>query len=104
MSWWIVLCAGLFEVAWAVGLKYSAGFTRPWPSLATLLALLVSLWLLSLALRHLPLGTAYAVWVGIGVVGSALLGVLLFGETLTPLRLFSLGLIIAGVVGLKMAG
>jgi quaternary ammonium compound-resistance protein SugE len=104
MSWWIVLCAGLFEVAWAVGLKYSAGFTRPWPSLATLLALLVSLWLLSLALRHLPLGTAYVVWVGIGVVGSALLGVLLFGETLTPLRLFSLGLIIAGVVGLKMAG
>lgn len=104
MSWWIVLCAGLFEVAWAVGLKYSAGFTRPWPSLATLLALLVSLWLLSLALRHLPLGTAYAVWVGIGVLGSALLGVLLFGEILTPLRLFSLGLIIAGVVGLKMAG
>ncbi|PKF70591.1 QacE family quaternary ammonium compound efflux SMR transporter [Pseudomonas fluvialis] len=104
MSWWIVLCAGLFEVAWVVGLKYSAGFTRPWPSLATLLALLVSLWLLSLALRHLPLGTAYAVWVGIGVLGSALLGVLLFGETLTPLRLFSLGLIIAGVVGLKMAG
>ena len=104
MRWWIVLCAGLFEVAWAVGLKYSAGFTRPWPSLATLLALLVSLWLLSLALRHLPLGTAYAVWVGIGVLGSALLGVLLFGETLTPLRLFSLGLIIAGVVGLKMAG
>ena len=104
MSWWIVLCAGLFEVAWAVGLKYSAGFTRPWPSLATLLALLVSLWLLSLALRHLPLGTAYAVWVGIGVLGSALLGVLLFGETRTPLRLFSLGLIIAGVVGLKMAG
>ena len=104
MSWWIVLCAGLFEVAWAVGLKYSAGFTRPWPSLATLLALLVSLWLLSLALRHLPLGTAYAVWVGIGVLGSALLEVLLFGETLTPLRLFSLGLIIAGVVGLKMAG
>ena len=104
MSWWIVLCAGLLEVAWAVGLKYSAGFTRPWPSLATLLALLVSLWLLSLALRHLPLGTAYAVWVGIGVLGSALLGVLLFGETLTPLRLFSLGLIIAGVVGLKMAG
>lgn len=104
MSWWIVLCAGLFEVAWAVGLKYSAGFIRPWPSLATLLALLVSLWLLSLALRHLPLGTAYAVWVGIGVLGSALLGVLLFGETLTPLRLFSLGLIIAGVVGLKMAG
>ena len=77
---------------------------RAWPSLATLLALLVSLWLLSLALRHLPLGTAYAVWVGIGVLGSALLGVLLFGETLTPLRLFSLGLIIAGVVGLKMAG
>ena len=104
MSWWIVLCAGLFEVAWAVGLKYSAGFTRPWPSLATLLALLVSLWLLSLALRHLPLGTAYAVWVGIGVLGSALLGVLLFGEILPPLRLFSLGLIIAGVVGLKMAG
>ena len=104
MSWWIVLCAGLFEVAWAVGLKYSAGFTRPWPSLATLLALLVSLWLLSLALRHLPLGKAYAVWVGIGVLGSALLGVLLFGETLTTLRLFSLGLIIAGVVGLKMAG
>lgn len=104
MSWWIVLCAGLFEVAWVVGLKYSAGFTRPWPSLATLLALLVSLWLLSLALRHLPLGTAYAVWVGIGVLGSALLGVLLFGETLTPLRLFSLGLIIAGVVWLKMAG
>ena len=104
MSWWIVLCAGLFEVAWAVGLKYSAGFTRPWLSLATLLALLVSLWLLSLALRHLPLGTAYAVWVGIGVLGSALLGAVLFGETLTPLRLFSLGLIIAGVVGLKFAG
>lgn len=101
--WLILLAAGLFEVGWAVGLKYADGFTRPIPSILTLGSMAVSLWLLGLALKDLPLGTAYAVWVGVGAAGVALLGVLMFGESADPLRLISIGLIVAGVVGLKLA-
>lgn len=103
MAWLILLLAGLFEVGWAVGLKYTEGFTRPLPTLATVAAMAVSLGLLGLALRTLPLGTAYAVWTGIGTLGTALLGVLLFQESADPLRLGCIGLILAGIVGLKLA-
>lgn len=103
MAWLILLAAGLFEIGWAVGLKYSEGFTRLWPSLGTVLAMAVSLGLLGLALRSLPLGTAYAVWTGIGTVGTALLGIALLGESADPLRLVCIGLIVAGIVGLKLA-
>ncbi len=102
MAWLILLVAGLFEVGWAVGLKYSAGFTRLWPSLGTVAAMAISLGLLGLALRSLPLGTAYAVWTGIGTVGTALLGIALLGESADPLRLICIGLIVAGIVGLKL--
>jgi quaternary ammonium compound-resistance protein SugE len=103
MNWAILLLAGLFEVAWAIGLKYSAGFTRLWPSLGTALAMILSLWLLGIAMKGLPLGTAYAVWVGVGAVGTAILGILLLGEPANPGRLISIGLIVAGIVGLKLA-
>lgn len=103
MSWLLLLLAGAFEVVWAVGLKYTEGFTRLKPSLLTLSAMAASFWLLALALRTLPLGTAYAVWVGIGAVGTAVAGVWLFGETATPLRLVSLLLVVAGIVGLKLS-
>ncbi|HTN11929.1 MAG TPA: quaternary ammonium compound efflux SMR transporter SugE [Acetobacteraceae bacterium] len=103
MAWFILLVAGLFEVGWAVGLKYSDGFTRLWPSLATVASMAVSLGLLGLALRSLPLGTAYAVWTGIGTVGTALLGIALLGDSADPLRLICIGLIVAGIVGLKLA-
>jgi quaternary ammonium compound-resistance protein SugE len=103
MAWFILLVAGLFEVGWAVGLKYSDGFTRLWPSLATVASMAVSLGLLGLALRSLPLGTAYAVWTGIGTVGTALLGIALLGDSAGPLRLICIGLIVAGIVGLKLA-
>lgn len=102
MSWVLLVLAGLLEVAWAIGLKYSAGFTRLWPSVATLVAMAGSVGLLGLALRHLPLGTAYAVWTGIGTVGTAVLGMLLLGEPAGALRLLSIGLIVAGIVGLKL--
>lgn len=103
MSWLILCLAGVLEIGWAVGLKYSEGFTRFWPSAATIISLLVSFALLGIAMRSLPVGTAYAVWVGIGAVGTALMGMLLFGESAEPLRLVSLGLICAGIVGLKLA-
>lgn len=103
MSWLILFVAGLFEIGWAIGLKYTAGFTRLWPSLGTLVAMTVSVVLLGLAMKSLPVGTAYAVWVGIGMVGTALLGILLFGEPTNLLRVASLGLIVAGVIGLKIA-
>ena len=103
MSWFILLLAGLFEIAWAIGLKYTEGFTRLWPTLGTVAAMGVSITLLGLARKSLPLGTAYALWVGIGAVGTALLGMLLFDEPATVARLVSLGLIVAGLVGLKLA-
>jgi quaternary ammonium compound-resistance protein SugE len=103
MSWLILCLAGVLEISWAIGLKYTEGFTRFWPSVATVVSLLVSFALLGIAMRSLPVGTAYAVWVGIGAVGTAVLGMLLFGEPTEPLRLVSLGLICAGIVGLKLA-
>lgn len=95
--------AGLFEVAWAIGLKYTAGFTRLVPSIITLAAMGVSVYLLSQALRTIPVGTGYAVWTGIGAAGTALLGMYLFAESTAPLRLASLALIVLGIVGLKWA-
>ena len=102
MAWVILFVAGLFEVAWAVGLKWSEGFTRFWPAVFTVGAMTVSLGLLGLALRALPLGTAYAVWTGIGAVGTVLVGVLWFGDPATAGRLACVGLIVAGIVGLKV--
>jgi quaternary ammonium compound-resistance protein SugE len=102
MAWLWLLLAGLAEVGWAVGLKYTDGFTRLWPSLFTAAAMGISLWLLSLALRSLPLGTAYAVWTGIGTLGAVILGIILFGESAAPARLFCIALIVAGIAGLKL--
>ncbi|MBO4167832.1 multidrug efflux SMR transporter [Cereibacter azotoformans] len=102
-AWLLVLVAGLLETGWALGLKYSDGFTRPVPSVLTVVGALASFWLLSLAMKSLPVGTAYAVWVGIGVVGTALLAMALFGEPASPLRLGGIALIVAGVVALKFA-
>lgn len=104
MAWLILVVAGLCEIGWAIGLKYTEGFTRLWPSIATAASMLVSLGLLGLAMKTLPVGTAYAVWVGIGAAGTLVLGMLLFGEPATPLRLASAALIVAGLVGLKLAG
>jgi quaternary ammonium compound-resistance protein SugE len=103
MAWVYLVLAGLFEIGWAVGLKYSQGFTRPWPSVATVLAMAVSLSLLGLSLRTLPLGTAYAVWTGIGAVGTVLVGILLFGEGAGVARLACVTLILAGIAGLKLS-
>ncbi len=102
MAWLILLVAGLFEVAWAVGLKYAEGFTRLWPSVFTAVSLVLSMGLLGVALRTLPLGTAYAVWTGIGTIGTALLGMVLFREPATVARLVCIGLIVTGIVGLKL--
>ncbi len=103
MQWLLLFLAGLLEVVWAIGLKYTEGFTRPWPTAITLVAMAASVGLLGLAMRGLPVGTAYAVWVGVGAVGTAILGIYLFNEPATPGRLISLGLIVAGIVGLKLA-
>jgi quaternary ammonium compound-resistance protein SugE len=103
MSWLILLVAGLLEVGWAVGLKYTEGFTRLWPSVWTVAAMVVSLGLLGIALKVLPVGTAYAIWVGVGAVGTAIAGILLFGEALTIARIASLVLIISGIIGLKLS-
>ena len=101
---WVLLCvAGLFEVAWAVGLKYSDGFTRPLPAILTVAAMGASFGCLTLALRTLPVGTAYAVWTGVGAAGTAAMGVYLFGEPASPLRVASIALVLAGIVGLKLA-
>jgi quaternary ammonium compound-resistance protein SugE len=102
MAWLFLFLAGLFEVGWAVGLKYTEGFTRLWPSLATVFFMIVSLGLLGLALRTLPLGTAYAVWTGIGTVGTALLGIALFEDPADVVRLACIALILAGIVGLYL--
>lgn len=102
MAWIILFVAGLTEIGWAVGLKYTEGFTRFWPSVGTLASMMISILLLGLALKTLPLGTAYAVWTGIGTVGTAVLGIILFGESAAVLRLVCIGLIVAGIVGLKL--
>ena len=102
MSWIYLFAAGLFEIGWAVGLKYTHGFTRLTPSLLTVSAMAVSLFLLGLALRTLPLGTAYAIWTGIGTIGTAALGIVLFSEPAEALRLACVGLIAAGIIGLKL--
>jgi quaternary ammonium compound-resistance protein SugE len=103
MNWLILVVAGLFEVGWAIGLKYTDGFTRLWPSVGTGLAMVASVVLLGIAMKTLPVGTAYAVWVGIGAVGTAILGIVLLGEAANAGRIISLALIVAGVVGLKLA-
>ena len=102
MSWILICIAGLFEVAWAVGLKYTHGFTRLWPSVGTVLAMAISVGLLGLAMRELPVGTAYAVWTGIGAVGTVILGIVLFGDPAGAARLLCIGLILGGIVGLKL--
>ena len=102
MAWVVLLFAGLFEIGWAVGLKLSEGFTRLWPSVTTVLCMIVSLALLGVALRTLPLGTAYAVWTGIGAVGTVLVGIAAFGDAATAGRLACVVLILAGIVGLKV--
>ena len=103
MAWFLLVLAGLFEVGWATGLKYSDGFTRFWPSVATVVSMALSLGLLGIALRSLPLGTAYAVWVCIGAVGTVILGIVLWGEPVNALRLICLGLILLGILGLKVS-
>jgi quaternary ammonium compound-resistance protein SugE len=103
MSWLILVVAGLLEIGWAIGLKYTQGFSRLWPSVFTIAAMLGSIVLLSMAMKSLPVGTAYAVWVGIGAVGTAIFGIWLFGESAGAARLVSLSLIVAGIVGLKLS-
>jgi quaternary ammonium compound-resistance protein SugE len=103
MAWLLLIVAGLCEIVWAIGLKYAEGFTRFWPSVVTIAAMLVSIVLLGIAMKSLPVGTSYAVWVGIGAIGTALLGIVLLGESASAGRLASLGLIVAGIVGLKLA-
>lgn len=102
MAWTILFVAGLMEIGWAIGLKYTEGFTRLVPSVLTLAAMVVSVVMLGLALKTLPVGTAYAIWTGIGAVGTAILGIILFGDPATVARLASIGLIVAGIVGLKL--
>jgi quaternary ammonium compound-resistance protein SugE len=102
MAWVYLLVAGIFETAWAIGLKYSAGFTRLGPSIFTILTMAISLYLLALALRTLPVGTGYAVWTGIGTVGAAILGILLFNESREIARILCILLIVAGIIGLKL--
>ena len=102
MAWVYLFSAAVFEIGWAIGLKYSQGFTKLWPSVFTVVAMVLSLTLLALAVRTIPVGTGYAIWTGIGAVGTAALGILLFSEPLTPWRVICLLLIVAGVVGLKV--
>ena len=102
MNWVILVIAGIFEVAWAIGLKYTEGFSRLWPSVGTIFAMAASLFLLGIATRTLPVGTAYAVWVGIGAVGAATFGILMLGEPVSTGRVLSITLILAGVIGLKV--
>lgn len=102
MAWLVLALAGALEICWAIGLKYTDGFTRLWPTIATLAAMIASMTLLGLAVRVLPVGTAYAVWTGIGTVGTVLLGMLLFAEAADPLRLLFIAMIVTGVVGLKI--
>ncbi|WP_339512967.1 quaternary ammonium compound efflux SMR transporter SugE [Pseudomonas sp. RL_15y_Pfl2_60] len=103
MSWIILFFAGLFEVGWAVGLKYTDGFTRPLPTALTIGAMAISLVLLGIAMKDLPLGTAYAIWTGIGAVGTVIAGIILFGESMAPMRILSVVLIVSGLLGLKLS-
>ena len=103
MAWFLLILAGLFEVGWAIGLKYTDGFTKLWPTVGTVLAMVTSLGLLGVAMKSLPVGTSYAIWVGVGAVGTAILGIVLLGESANAGRLISLGFIVAGIVGLKLA-
>ena len=103
MPWLILLLAGIFEIGWAIGLKYTEGFSRLWPTVGTVAAMALSLALLGIAMKSLPVGTAYAVWVGVGAIGTAILGIVLLGEPANPGRLLSLGLIVLGIIGLKLA-
>jgi quaternary ammonium compound-resistance protein SugE len=103
MAWTILVLAGLFEVGWAIGLKYTEGFSRLWPTIWTALAMIISLWLLGLAMKSLPVGTAYSIWVGVGSVGTVILGIVLLGEPANAARLISVALIVAGIIGLKLA-
>ena len=103
MSWFLLVLAGLFEISWAVGVKYTEGFTKLWPTLWTVSSLIISFTLLGLAVRTLPVGTAYGVWVGIGAIGTAILGIVLFGESASLLKFFSLTFIFIGIIGLKIA-
>jgi quaternary ammonium compound-resistance protein SugE len=103
MKWFILVLAGLLEVVWAVGLKYTQGFTKAMPSTITVAAMIASVVLLGIAMKELPVGTAYGIWVGIGALGAAILGMMLFGESASPVKLASLALIVAGIVGLKIS-
>lgn len=103
-AWIYLVIAGLFETGWAIGLKYSGGLTKLWPSLFTGVSMAISIWLLALALRVLPVGTGYAVWTGIGTVGTVALGIVLLGEPTTPARLLCVAMIVGGIVGLKLVG
>ena len=102
MSWTILFLAGIFEIFWAVGLKYSDGFTKLIPTIFTIVTMIISFYLLSLALKNLPIGTAYAVWVGIGTVGTVIAGIMLFGESMTLIRVVSILFILLGIIGLKI--
>ncbi len=102
MHWLVLFVAGLFEIAWAVGLKYSEGFSKLWPSIFTVASMIISMGLLAYAVKHLPVGTAYAVWTGIGAVGTAILGIILFNESKEFIRIFFIFLIVVGIVGLKL--
>ncbi len=103
MPWLVLVLAGLFEIGWAIGLKYTDGFTKLWPTVGTVASMAVSLGLLGVAMKSLPVGTAYAVWVGVGAVGTAILGIVLMGEPANAGRMVSLALIVAGIIGLKLA-
>jgi quaternary ammonium compound-resistance protein SugE len=103
MAWIVLVLAGLFEVGWAIGLKYTEGFTRLWPTVWTVVTMAISLWLLGIAMKDLPVGTAYSVWVGVGAVGTVTLGIMLLGEPANAGRLISVALIIGGIIGLKLA-
>jgi quaternary ammonium compound-resistance protein SugE len=102
MAWVLLVIAGLLEIGWAFGLKYSGGLTRPWPAAATIATMVASMWLLAIAVRSLPVGTAYAVWTGIGTVGTVVVGIAVLGEPATLVRLACIGLIVAGIAGLKI--
>jgi quaternary ammonium compound-resistance protein SugE len=103
MAWTLLIIAGLFEIGWAIGLKYTEGFTRLWPSVWTVTAMVISVYLLAIAVRTLLIGTGYAVWTGVGAAGTAILGILLFNESASAMRIASIALIVAGIVGLKLA-
>ncbi|PSJ18760.1 DMT family transporter [Nitrosomonas supralitoralis] len=102
MVWVILVAAGLFEIGWAIGLKYTEGFTQLWPTIGAIFAIIASVWLLGIAIQSLPVGTAYSIWVGVGMIGTVILGVVLFGEPVNAARLISVAIIILGIVGLKL--